>query len=71
MGRAFEALVGLTDEPASQLFVYCAYEHPADSLLDFGIRPERLLLFSNTETPSMPDAPAQLIAAEPAVQAER
>jgi putative spermidine/putrescine transport system ATP-binding protein len=71
MGRAFEALTELADAPSSRLLVYCADEHPADSMLDFGIRPDRLLLFSNDETPSMPDASAQLIATEPAMQAER
>jgi ABC-type Fe3+/spermidine/putrescine transport system ATPase subunit len=49
VGRAYESLVRMEDESEVQLLVHSTQKPEADSLLDFGVQPEHLLLFPDPE----------------------
>ena len=69
VGHAFEVLVRL-EEDGTQLLVHSERPPSADEVIEFGVRPERLLLFSEDDADShtMPVPP---ISPNVAVRAER
>ncbi len=74
VGRAFESLVRLDGDGSvegSQLLVYSESMPATDSVIDFGVRPERLLLFSEDETIMDTSVVASSASSEAAVKAER
>jgi putative spermidine/putrescine transport system ATP-binding protein len=72
VGREYEALVQVEGEEETQLLVHSSHAPESGSLLEFGVRPNRLLLFSDNTQPSVDDGTAQSVEAETSVvKAER
>jgi putative spermidine/putrescine transport system ATP-binding protein len=72
VGRAFESLVRLEGDGSvegTQLLVHSESMPATDSAIDFGVRPERLLLFAEDETPG--NLVTSSASSEAAVKAER
>jgi putative spermidine/putrescine transport system ATP-binding protein len=69
LGKSFETLVLLEGDEHSQLLVHSSHAPEHGSLIEFGIRPDRLLLFSDAETPASPASPA--VSTAPVLQTER
>jgi ABC-type Fe3+/spermidine/putrescine transport system ATPase subunit len=71
LGHGFEAVVSLEGEGGQQLLVQSPTRPETQAPVAFGIRPERLLLFSDAETTAMPDQRNGQAAPERHMLAER
>ncbi|HLZ61285.1 MAG TPA: ABC transporter ATP-binding protein [Ktedonosporobacter sp.] len=69
MGKSFEVLVLLEGDESTQLLVQSSQTPESGSLIEFGIRPERLLLFSQEDIPALQIT--QETSPTPALQGER
>ena len=69
VGRAFEVLVRL-EEDGTQLLVHSERAPSADEVIEFGVRPERLLLFSEDDAGAH-TKPVPSVSPNVAVRAER
>jgi putative spermidine/putrescine transport system ATP-binding protein len=69
LGKSFEALVLLEGDEQTQLLVHSSQAPEHGSLIKFGIRPDRLLLFSSEETAVAPISAD--VSPAPVMQTER